>query len=61
MRGSEALTEIQETVKMVRHWHRLPRLVVGSPSLEVFTSQLDAVKSNVLYLSWGGVGRGHWL
>lgn len=26
-----------------------------------FTSQLDVVKGNVLYLAWGGVGRGHWL
>lgn len=61
MRGNEALTEMQETVKMVRHWHKLPRLVVGSSSLEVFTSQVDAVKGNVQYLTWGGVERGHWL
>lgn len=42
MRGNEALTEIQGVMKMVRYWHRLPILVVGSPSLEIFTSQLDA-------------------
>lgn len=59
MRGNEALTERQEVVEMVRYWHRLPRLVVGSPSLEVFTSHVDAVKCSVLYLTWGGVGRGH--
>ena len=26
---------------MVRHWHRLPRKVVESPSLEVFRSRVD--------------------
>ncbi|KFQ38950.1 hypothetical protein N332_02179, partial [Mesitornis unicolor] len=29
------------TVKVVRHWHRLPREAVDAPSLEVFKARLD--------------------
>jgi len=29
------------TARMLKHWHRLPREVVGSPSLEVFQRQAD--------------------
>ena len=29
------------TVRMVRHWHRLPREAVAAPSLEVFKARLD--------------------
>ncbi|KFQ73382.1 hypothetical protein N335_12784, partial [Phaethon lepturus] len=29
------------TQRVVKHWHRLPRAVVESPSLEVFKEHVD--------------------
>ena len=29
------------TVRVVRHWHRLPREAVDTPSLEMFKARLD--------------------
>ncbi|PKU44375.1 hypothetical protein llap_5318 [Limosa lapponica baueri] len=36
------------TVRMVRHWNRLPREVVGASSLEVFKARLDGALSNLV-------------
>ncbi|PKU43566.1 hypothetical protein llap_6142 [Limosa lapponica baueri] len=36
------------TVRVVRHWNRLPREVVDAPSLEVFKARLDEALSNLL-------------
>ena len=35
-------------VRVTEHWHRLPREVVESPSLDIFKSHLDMVLGNQL-------------
>ncbi|GAB0178236.1 hypothetical protein GRJ2_000288900 [Grus japonensis] len=35
------------TVRVMRHWNRLPREVVDAPSLEVFKARLDGALGNV--------------
>jgi len=37
-------------VKVVRHWHRLPREVGDAPSLETFKARLDGALSNLIHL-----------
>jgi len=34
------------TMRMVKHWNRLPREAVDAPSLEVFKARLDGSLSN---------------
>ena len=36
------------TVRVVRHWNRLPREVVDAPSLEVFKARLDTALSSLV-------------
>jgi len=36
------------TVRVVRHWNRLPREAVNAPSLAVFKARLDRALSNLL-------------
>ncbi|KGL98688.1 hypothetical protein N301_02575, partial [Charadrius vociferus] len=36
------------TVRVVRHWPRLPREVVDAPSLEVFKARLDRALSKLV-------------
>ncbi|KFR12276.1 hypothetical protein N306_04176, partial [Opisthocomus hoazin] len=36
------------TMRVVRHWHRLPREAVDDPSLEVFKARLDRTLRNLV-------------
>ena len=36
------------TERVMRHWNRLPRDVVNSPSLETFKARLDQALSNLI-------------
>ncbi|KFO86858.1 hypothetical protein N320_00330, partial [Buceros rhinoceros silvestris] len=36
------------TVRVVRHWDRLPTEAVDAPSLEVFKARLDGALSNLV-------------
>ncbi|KAK4811235.1 hypothetical protein QYF61_022138 [Mycteria americana] len=38
------------TMRVVKHWNRLPREVVDAPSLETFKARLDGALSNLIYL-----------
>ncbi|KFP48471.1 hypothetical protein N323_09772, partial [Cathartes aura] len=35
-------------MRVVRHWHRLPREAVDAPSLEAFKARLDGALSNLV-------------
>jgi len=36
------------TMRVVRHWHRLPREVLDVPSLQTFKARLDGALSNLI-------------
>ncbi|KFP18962.1 hypothetical protein Z169_11226, partial [Egretta garzetta] len=36
------------TMRVVKHWNRLPREVVEAPSLEIFKARLDKALSNLI-------------
>ncbi|KFQ14066.1 hypothetical protein N330_11610, partial [Leptosomus discolor] len=36
------------TLRVIRHWNRLPKEVVDAPSLEVFKGRLDGALSNLV-------------
>ena len=60
MTGREATSTIwntgNSTLRLIKHWHRLPRQVVESSSLEILKMQLDMALGNLLSLTllWGG-------
>ncbi|KAK4824247.1 LOW QUALITY PROTEIN: hypothetical protein QYF61_012513 [Mycteria americana] len=43
-----AVTKKFFTMRVVRHWNRLPKEVVGAPSLEAFKARLDGALSNLV-------------
>ncbi|KFR06307.1 hypothetical protein N306_04479, partial [Opisthocomus hoazin] len=36
------------TMRVVKHWNRLPREAVDAPTLEVFKARVDGALSNVV-------------
>jgi len=36
------------TMRVMKHWHRLPREAVAAPSLAVFKARLDGTLSNLV-------------
>ena len=36
------------TIKVTKHWHRLPRKVMEFPSMEIFKTHLDTYLCNLL-------------
>ena len=38
--------------RVARHWHRLPRAVVGSWSLEVFKDRVGVILRDVVYCQY---------
>jgi len=38
------------TMRVVKHWHSLPREVADGPSLETFKVKLDGALSNLIWL-----------
>jgi len=47
-RFRSAIRKKFSTMRVVRHWHRLPREVMNAPSLEVFKARLDGAMSNLV-------------
>jgi len=41
-------TRKKSFMRVVKHWHRLPREVVEAPSLETFKARLDGALSNLI-------------
>jgi len=48
-------------VRVVKHWHRLPREVVDPPSLETFKVRLDGALSNLIELKMSLFIAGGWV
>ena len=48
------------TLRVTEYWNRLPKEVVKSPSVEIFTTRLDAVLCSLLWVTLlrQGVGLG---
>jgi len=47
-------------MRVVKHWHRLPREVVDTPSLEAFQVRLNRALSNLVYWKMSLLIAGEW-
>lgn len=45
-RGQDKRQESNDSVRVVKHWHRLPKEMMESPSLELSKPQLDPVPAS---------------
>ena len=43
------MTVDQKTIMVVTHWNRLPKEVVGAPSLEAFKARLDVALGSLVW------------
>ena len=48
IRHSGKLLHVGKVMRVVGHWNRLLREVVGAPSLDVFKVRLDGTLSNLI-------------
>jgi len=47
-------------MRVVKHWHRLPREVADVPSLETFKVMLDGALRNLIWLKMPLLFAGGW-
>jgi len=47
-------------MRVVKHWHRLPREIQEAPSLETFQARLDGALSNLVCLKMSLLTAGGW-
>jgi len=47
-------------MRVVKHWHRLPREVGDAPSLETLKARLDGALSNLIWLKMALLTGGGW-
>jgi len=48
------------TMRVVKHWHRLPREAVAATSLAVFKARLDGALSNLVWWKMSLLMAGGW-
>lgn len=46
------------TMRVIKHWNRLPRTVLGSLTLEILKAYLDKALSNLVLLVFPSIGAG---
>lgn len=48
-------------MRVVEHWHRLPREFVDAPTLDISMVRLDGALSNLIYLEMSLFIAGGWI